>query len=372
MLTQKRRKAVGMKQMKEREAFLDKLRVFATCAVILLHTVTGVTDATDMNLYPGEKRVFLAVMDLVCWSVPVFLVISGYLFLNPERRIGMGKMLTKYCRRIALALLLFGVPYGCLELIAAERTFRLGMLREAFLGVLRGKSWSHMWYLYLILLLYLLTPLMKRALKSVPRWAVYGTELVLFLGCSVLPYLYELFGWTDGPALPGDGIYFFYYICGYLFATAERGRLERAVGKGILPGLILLLCAGMAASRLWGNYALQMAYNYPFTVLLALLLFAWGMGTEERRGAGRGHGTGHFREQAAALSFTVYLIHPVFLNMAYKFFRVTPLSGAALLPLPAALSLGTFLLLFFGGTALLSAAFAWVLYRIPPLRKYVL
>ena len=144
------------------------------------------------------------------------------------------------------------------------------------------------------------------------------------------------------------------------------------MGKGILPGLILLLCAGMAASRLWGNYALQMAYNYPFTVLLALLLFAWGMGTEERRGAGRGHGTGHFREQAAALSFTVYLIHPVFLNMAYKFFRVTPLSGAALLPLPAALSLGTFLLLFFGGTALLSAAFAWVLYRIPPLRKDVL
>ena len=347
----------GSEKMREREAFLDRLRVMATLAVVMLHTATGVMDATDMSLYPEENRVFLTVMDLVCWCVPVFLVISGYLFLNPCREMGLGRMLTKYCRRIVLALILFGVPYGCLELLAAEGRFRPGMPGEAFVKVLRGQSWSHMWYLYLILLLYAVTPLLKWVLKAVPRWAVGAAALVLLLGCS---------------PLPGDGIYFFYYICGYLFATAERGRLERAVGKGILPGLILLLCAGMAASRLWGNYALQMAYNYPFTVLLALLLFAWGMGTEERRGAGRGHGTGHFREQAAALSFTVYLIHPVFLNMAYKFFRVTPLSGAALLPLPAALSLGTFLLLFFGGTALLSAAFAWVLYRIPPLRKYVL
>ena len=361
----------GSEKMREREAFLDRLRVMATLAVVMLHTATGVMDATDMSLYPEENRVFLTVMDLVCWCVPVFLVISGYLFLNPCREMGLGRMLTKYCRRIVLALILFGVPYGCLELLAAEGRFRLGMPGEAFVKVLRGQSRSHMWYLYLILLLYAVTPLLKRVLKAVPRWAVGAAALVLLMGCSLLPYLWELRG-AEGPALPGDGIYFFYYICGYLFATAERGRLERAVGKGILPGLILLLCAGMAASRLWGNYALQMAYNYPFTVLLALLLFAWGMGTEERRGAGRGHGTGHFREQAAALSFTVYLIHPVFLNMAYKFFRVTPLSGAALLPLPAALSLGTFLLLFFGGTALLSAAFAWVLYRIPPLRKYVL
>lgn len=360
------RKAVETERMKEREAFLDKLRVLATCAVILLHTVTGVMDATDMNLYPGEKRVFLAVMDLVCWSVPVFLVISGYLFLNPKRQIGMGKMLTKYCRRIALALFLFGVPYGCLEMIAAERTFRPGMLWDAFLGVLRGKSWSHMWYLYLILLLYLLTPLIKRMLRVIPRWAVYGAEFVLFFGCSVLPYLYELFGWVDGPALPGDGIYFFYYICGYLFAVESRNWREKAVGKKILPVLTLLLAIGMAASRLWGEYILQMAYNYPFTVLLALMLFAWSSGGEKRPDKKEERTGRLFWKETAALSFTVYLIHPVFLNLAYKFLHVTPLSHLDVL------SLGVSLPLFFAGTALLSTAAAWILYRIPPLRKYIL
>ena len=42
----------GSEKMREREAFLDRLRVMATLAVVMLHTATGVMDATDMSLYP--------------------------------------------------------------------------------------------------------------------------------------------------------------------------------------------------------------------------------------------------------------------------------------------------------------------------------
>lgn len=126
--------------MKEREAFLDKMRVAATCAVVLLHTVTGVMDTTDMGPYPAEQKVFLAAMDLICWCVPVFLMISGYLFLAPEKNIRFGDMLRKHCRRMMLALFLFGVPYACLEQMMTERCFRPGMAWEAVLMVLRGRA----------------------------------------------------------------------------------------------------------------------------------------------------------------------------------------------------------------------------------------
>ena len=76
--------------MKKREVFLDGLRVAATCAVVMLHTITGAMDITNMSEYPLEWKVFLAGLDLLCWCVPVFLMISGYLFLNPAREIGMG------------------------------------------------------------------------------------------------------------------------------------------------------------------------------------------------------------------------------------------------------------------------------------------
>ena len=205
----------------QRDLFVDKLRVAATCAVVLLHTVTGVVDRTDMGGFPWEKRVLLTVVDLVSWCVPVFLMISGYLFLNPKREITFGKMVTKYCRRVVFALFLFGVPYACLEQIALERTFRMGMPVQGFLMVLRGQSWSHMWYLYLIFFLYLLTPALRLLLGKLPEAGRYGLLGVLLVGSSVLPFVKRLTGLEGIPALPDDLIYLFYYLCGFLFAVRK-------------------------------------------------------------------------------------------------------------------------------------------------------
>ena len=347
--------------MEARETFLDKLSVASTCAVVLLHTVTGVMDTTDMDLYPLEKKVFLVALDLVCWCVPVFLLISGYLFLNPARKISAGKMLWKYCRRIVLALFLFGVPYAWMEEIAREGSFSAGMLGKGFVMVIQGRSWSHMWYLYLILLLYLITPALRWMLARIPRGALYGLLGLLFFGSGILPFAAKLSGREPGIMLPDDGIYLFYYLCGHLFAL-KRGEIP-ASGKtgGRLPALgALLLAAGMAVSRLPGTYTVQMAYNYPFTVVLSLLLFGWAMGAGI---SGQRPGRINFPwEKTAVLSFAIYLVHPVFLNIAYKLFHVTPLSFPVGISLP----------LFFLGTLLLSAGAAWVLQKIAPLRKYVL
>ncbi len=382
--------------MKERAVFLDKLRVAATCAVVLLHTVTGVMDHTDMEAYPLEKTVFLVLLDLICWCVPVFLLISGYLFLNPDRKITMGKMLGRYCRRIALALLVFGVPYACLEQIATERCFRWRMIGNSFLMVVRGESWSHLWYLYLILFLYLLTPGLKKLLEVLPRPILYILLTALFIGSSVLPYLVKLLDLKAVWVLPDWVIYLFYYISGFLFwdgfrstgsqegksveeipvacdqfkgikpensiqektETNKKGRKRKAWSGGYLAAA---LAFAMVCSRLSGSYTLQMAYNYPFTAVLSLLLFQWGS-SMHGKDSSKHRKMENFWKQAALLSFTVYLVHPVFLNTAYKFFHVTPLSFPIGISLPV----------FFGIVLLLSVVVAWVLYRIPFLRKYVL
>ena len=114
-----------------RKQFLDVLRVLATCAVVLMHVLTGATDVTDASIVPEYRSLLLSVMDLVTWCVPIFLLMSGYLFLNPERTLTYPVMIKKYCRRIALAILLFGVPYAASELVVAERTFRIRMIPEA-------------------------------------------------------------------------------------------------------------------------------------------------------------------------------------------------------------------------------------------------
>lgn len=338
--------------VKQRENFLDRLRIGATCAVVMLHTVTGVMDATDMSLFPVQRKVFLVMMDLVCWCVPVFLLISGYLFLNPGRSLDFRTMAVKYCRRIVLALFLFGIPYACLEQIAAEKSFHPKMIWEGFLMVLRGQSWSHMWYLYLIFFLYLLTPALRVILDKLPRTAVYLLLAALFTGSSILPFVRGMLELESLPALPDWGIYFLYYICGYLFAAGKRFGSQGKRAYCLIGACVLAFA--MAASRIAG-FSFQMAYNYPFTVVLALLLFAGGGSIWKTKNTG-------FWEKASALSFGVYLVHPVFLNIYYKFLHVTPLSFPIWLSLP----------LFFLCTLLPAVFAAWVLRKVPFLRRYVL
>ena len=345
-----------MIDVKDRQHFLDVLRVAAACAVVMLHTVTGVADNTDMSLYLMEQRVFLAVKDIVCWCVPMFIMISGYLFLDPSRQLTMSRIVTKYCRRVVLALLVFGVPYAWVELIVTEGNFRPGMLWQGVIRVLRWQSWSHMWYLYLILFLYLLTPAIRWVLKRIPRAAVYVMLAALLVGSSILPFAMNLLGKQQPPLwrMSSELIYLFYYLCGYLFVCQKRWEKWQFA---LSAGLAAALAAGMTASRLNG-FSMQMAYNYPFTVLLSLCLFcaasAWGKSHPAKNT--------ELWESAARLCFAVYLIHPVFLNLAYKYFDVTPLSYFIGISLP----------MFFLGALLLAAISAWLLLKIPILRKYVL
>lgn len=347
------------KSKKNRKTFIDILRVFATAAVILLHTVNGVKDHTDMTLYPQEFRIFLGILDVVTWCVPVFVIISGYLFLNPYRQFSWRQMLAKYCRRIVLALILFGIPYACIELVLTQRQFRVSMLAEAVVLVLQGKSWSHMWYLYLVLLLYLITIPLKWFLKRLPMAVVYIVMGILVMGSSIFLYINKCGENSLLPVLPDTCIYVFYYLFGYVMAVRESKEKEKAgLPVWACPTGIALLAVGMICNRMLTGHQIQMAYDYPFTVLLVLLLFAWAQKCDWKL-------TGKisiYMDKLSELSFTVYLIHPIYLNIIYKLIKVNPLSYPLWLSLP----------LVWLTVALCSIGTAWALRKIPILRRYVL
>lgn len=350
-----------------RKQFLDVLRVLATCAVVLMHVLTGATDVTDASIVPEYRSLLLSVMDLVTWCVPIFLLISGYLFLNPGRILTYPVMIKKYCRRIALAILLFGVPYAASELVVAERTFRIRMIPEALKMTLMGHTWSHMWYLYLILFLYLITPLLKKVLRVLPVWGVGTVMAVIFLGSSVAPFLNKVLDVNSIPVLPDGGVYFLYYLCGYFFAVREV-----CVDKGRnvwLTAAVAVLALGMILSRTLAGFSIQMAYNYPFTVLLAVLLFAAGW-----NGSIKKHRIPW--QEAGALSFAVYLVHPVYVNLLYKFVKITPFTVLEQCGVQSVAAGQAVLILLLAAFCLvvlaLATATAWVLRKIPVLRKYVL
>lgn len=345
-----------------RYEFLDALRIKATLAVVLIHTITGVMDTHDMTAYPVEKTFFLVLMDWITWCVPIFLMISGFLFLDRNRELPIGRIYGKYCRRMVTALFVFGVPYAWIEIWINNNQFSVRDILGGIIMVCTGKSWSHLWYVYLIIFLYLITPMLQWMVKIIPRWVLLIILTGLFTGSSVLPFIKLFLGDERIPALPAGGIYLFYYLTGFVIKDADNRICNTGkYRKGwicVLLVAILSILAGTFMSRISGNYSIQMAYNYPFTVILSILLFMIA-GAVEADGQKKNT---FLNKEISEMCFGVYLLHPLFINICYKGLDITPLDYPVWLSVPA----------FWCGITGLSFISIYVLRKIPVFRYYII
>lgn len=107
-------------------AYLDILRWLAIGAVVMLHVVSGIVDVMPDQMAQGQRDVYGAIKNLMRPGVPIFLMISGALFLDSNKDAGLGRVLKRYLPRILLALFFFGVPYAVIELVAVEGGIFLG------------------------------------------------------------------------------------------------------------------------------------------------------------------------------------------------------------------------------------------------------
>lgn len=88
--------------------------MLATLSVVWLHTSAGILDVRDIVNF-NDKLWLSCYKYCMQFGVPIFVMISGALFLNPTKEIGFPLLLHKYVKRIALALLIFGLPMCIIE-----------------------------------------------------------------------------------------------------------------------------------------------------------------------------------------------------------------------------------------------------------------
>ena len=142
--------------------WVEWLRVFGCVAVVLIHCFATLLDnATVAEIGLTRALVWTEVLVICCrWAVPAFLMVTGALLLDPAHEIGLPKV-RGYVGRMTGVLLTFGTLFALMELVFAARSFSLAMLPEALLDVLQGRGWAHMWYIYDLLGVYLLLPVLR-------------------------------------------------------------------------------------------------------------------------------------------------------------------------------------------------------------------
>ena len=143
-----------------RKIYFDYLRVIACFAVIVLHTSSANWYDADVNTLAWQTFNFYDAA--VRWSVPVFVMISGALFLDPAKELPVGRIFRKYLPRIVWAYLFWSLVYVLLYL--ATRIYIDGGYHGAVsdLVTMFITGHYHMWFLFMIAGLYIITPLVRR------------------------------------------------------------------------------------------------------------------------------------------------------------------------------------------------------------------
>ena len=141
----------------DRIIYFDVLRIIAVFAVIMLH----VAAQQFYSAFPSDNWTYFNIYDSLCrWGVPVFVMISGALFLNPLKRFSVKTLYQKNIVRILLALIFWSVLYQ-LYIYRHNESFNLfSFISETIIGPV------HLWFLKMLLGLYIALPILRTVVSD--------------------------------------------------------------------------------------------------------------------------------------------------------------------------------------------------------------
>ena len=348
-----------------RLAYADLLRFLATLAVIVLHTSIYWLDKTAVG--SSSWAVLVTYDALMRWCVPMFVMLSGAFLLDPKKSVRLRDIFLKYILRILVALVAWGIFYALLEYGFTGWSSVWSGIGSALHHVLWADPRYHLWFLYMMIGLYLVTPILRAFVRGASRGTLHWFFLLTFLFACLLPTLQALFpgrlagvtAWTDRFDIHLVLGYVGYYVAGYYLKNYTLNR----------PAEFMIYILGIlgAVAAVWGTHGLSLRagtltgallqYHSPNVVFMAValfVLFRYVLGVSDERSR-RQRVSG-----VARVSFGIFLAHDFFLALL-RHFEITTLSFSPILSVPV-LSAGVFLCSF---------AVAWLLSKIPLLGRYL-
>ena len=347
-------------------SYFDVLRVLAALAVVFIHVSckgwvrekVGSSEWWASNFWDGVMR----------WAVPIFVMISGALMLNPEKKFSIKKLYSKNILRIVIAFSIWSIIYILFDMFVMKKGFIgfVDVVKKFFAGA------YHMWFLYMLIGLYVVTPILRIIVKH--RTAM---EYLLIIGIFlsvILPGIKTLCG---GYLIVGDNKYVemifkslesvldlmsfkfvagyvLYYILGYYLFSEEISKRMRMVfyALGICGLAVMVLYSGKVSAlsgTAWDAFGAYM----PWVLMPAMALFVFVKYHGEKLGQNK------IVRTIAATSFGIYLVHALIIE--YLLVYVWPDMHFGFWPI-----VGMTVLVF-----AVSFVITWVLKKIPFVRNYI-
>lgn len=201
--------------------YADLIRVLAVFMVMLIHSSATLLNKWDK--LPFDYWMWGNAYDsLARASVPLFVMLSGALILGKQED-------TRSFFKKRFSKLLFPFAFW----VAAYINWRIFYIGEVLpvdkliISIFTGPVYYHLWYLYMVMGLYLVTPVLRKLLKVIEHHELNYLFILWFLWNAVLPlisyliWLYAGYSVNLGIKIPMVAGYTGYYILGFCLAKRE-------------------------------------------------------------------------------------------------------------------------------------------------------
>ena len=233
-------------------AWITNLRVFATLTVILLH-------AAGNGLFAFHK------LPLAQWwicnllntfgrfAVPIFVMLSGYLLLPKYKELGL--FLNKRLLRICIPFLVWTIIYMVWGSYFGIRTEKTPLVFSVILSKILlggGGGSTHLWFVYMLLGIYAVTPILSRWVMNAQGKEVQYFLLIWLIINGILPILKHFWGISTNLELRYFMGFIGYFVLGHYLAS-----LQININKWLW--FVLFVLAWLLAC--WAVYQLSWSQN---------------------------------------------------------------------------------------------------------------
>lgn len=262
----------GLNQLRGRAVYIDLIRTVAMVAVLLLH-------ASGQWIITSQEMSQLNHLEIIRWGVvdvyqsvgvmgvPLFLMLTGALLLQPEKDERLSVFFKKRWARIGLPSLFWFAAYFAWDFLVQNIPFTSSAIIQ---GILNG-PYTQMWYLYVLVGLYLLTPILRVFIAHADQTLVKYFVILWVLGVAIIPFfsLFIIFQLNSNVfAITG---YVGFFVLGTYLSTVEVRRSTLSIF--IILGVALTAVSTYVLAATVGGTEMYFFQQYfSATIILASVM----------------------------------------------------------------------------------------------------
>ena len=353
----------------DRLIYVDILRIISIFGVILIHVAVQNYFSTPVTLKNWQ---FMNIYhDLPRCSI-IFVMISGIFHLRPNKKDLSFKeemsVIFKKIFRMLTALIFWSFLCNIGLILVNKEAVNVHSISIIFEKIIFGPSFYHLWFLYMLIGLYLLTPIFRCFISNCKREHIEYFLILFFIIGTCFPLINTILKYS--PVFTGKQIFFpaaevtgyvGYYIAGYYFAHYKINNKLRIVIYILAVISILFTTLGTSFMSLKQNgvntallsHFLPNTMFATFGVFLLIQQLYGGKVFSDRMRS--------IIMNVSKNIFGIYLMHVIFIGI-FKAIGVNMFIMTPLLSIPL-IALAVMIVSYFG-TVFIS--------KIPVLNKYVL